>query len=68
MLERDAGKHECFNNAFVPCRGAVCMAWRWNVRQAIVHNRGTLKVPTQHGYCGLAGKPEADVDYKGDDK
>ena len=68
MREEDAHKYACFNAQFVACKGSLCMAWRWHVRKTIVHNRGTFNVPTAHGYFGLAGQPEADVDYKGEDK
>lgn len=32
------------------CIGSECMAWRWR----------TERPEETHGYCGLAGKPEAE--------
>ena len=40
------------------CIGSRCMAWRWVQDELtnFVANGKTVVTPSEHGYCGLAGK------------
>lgn len=45
-------------NRLATCCGSRCMMWRWSYLAEVIGDTGiaTLK-ETEHGYCGLAGKP-----------
>ena len=40
------------------CIGSDCMAWRWvqDELTTFIANDKTVVTPSEHGYCGLAGK------------
>ncbi|MBX9760674.1 MAG: hypothetical protein K2Y29_17980 [Beijerinckiaceae bacterium] len=45
------------------CIGGDCMAWRWKAEYAtekpVIGKRPEHeRLPSTHGYCGLAGRPE----------
>jgi hypothetical protein len=49
------------------CIGATCMAWRWEMELDPAHKPADdsvtalvlrARIPTNRGYCGLAGRPE----------
>jgi hypothetical protein len=43
------------------CIASACMMWRWEVAEEWTHPHTGEKYPTafstEHGYCGLGGKP-----------
>jgi len=51
------------NAIYSRCQGSDCMAWRWLPRLTVNRPQGMASIGGQtvtkdHGYCGLAGKPE----------
>jgi hypothetical protein len=42
------------------CVASACMSWRWKARFGTDPNnpQDCAVLPSTHGYCGLAGRPE----------
>lgn len=47
-----ASREDMTNPEASRCIASACMAWRWDIER----NRAGPEI--DHGYCGLAGKPE----------
>ena len=61
----EANKHVCVqaagNETAVVCRADICMAWRWELSEAVrVYDgeHGVSKREEQRGYCGLTVTPD----------
>ena len=62
LTEKEAKEKFCPNFLDVRCPGSECMAWRWAGYRPVPGKTapGGEQQDEAHGYCGLAGKPEAE--------